>query len=129
MAFLASIILFFIEGIMPVLVIWSLVFMLWTMSHTDPRQRKYALSTWGIKTLERTYRYEIMSQFWFESKWGARLLRINLVGAPWHIIIVINPEDEDKIRKIMLESVTFQAPPLTWLDRLSKWLGEKIPLE
>lgn len=129
MAFLASIILYFIEGVMPVLVIWALVFMLWAMSRTEPRQEKYALSSWGFKTIDRTYRYEAMNQFWFETKWGGRLLRINLAGAPWHLVIVINPEDEDKIRKIMLESVTLQAPPITWIDRLAKWLGDKVPLE
>lgn len=129
MAFLASVIFYFIEGIMPVLVIWAMVFMLWAMSRTEPRLENYALSSWGLKTKERTYRFETMNNFWFESKWGGRLMRINLVGAPWHLVIVINSEDENKIRKLMLEYVAFQAPAITWSDRLVKWLGDKIPLE
>ena len=129
MAFLASVILFFIEGIMPVLVIWALVFMLWAMSRTEPRMEKYAVSSWGLKTKDRIYRFESMNNFWFESKWGGRLMRINLAGAPWHLVIVINSEDEDKIRKLMIEEVMYQEPPVTWSDRLVKWLGEKIPLE
>ena len=129
MAFLASIILYFIEGIMPILVIWALVFMLWAMSRTEPRLEKYAISTWGLKTKDRIYRFETMNNFWFESKWGGRLMRINLAGAPWHLVIVINSETEDKIRKLMLQEVVFQEPPITWVDRLVKWLGDKIPLE
>jgi len=129
MAFLASVILFFIEGIMPVLVIWALVFMLWAMSRTEPRMEKYAISSWGLKTKDRIYRFESMNNFWFESKWGGRLMRINLVGAPWHLVIVINSEDENKIRKLMIEETIYQEPPVTWSDRLVKWLGEKIPLE
>ncbi|NTU74335.1 hypothetical protein HGB07_09455 [Candidatus Roizmanbacteria bacterium] len=129
MAVLGSIILFAIENIMPVLVIWSMVFMLWTMSRTEPRLENYAISSWGLKTKERTYRFEAMNNFWFESKWGGRLMRINLAGAPWHLVIVINHEDEDKIRKLMLQSVTYQEPTITWIDRLVKWLGDKIPLE
>lgn len=129
MAFLASIIFYFIEGIMPVLVIWAMVFMLWAMSRTEPRIEKYSLTTWGLKTKERLYRYEEMNNFWFESKWGGRLLRINLIGAPWHIVIVINHENEDKIKKIMVQEIVFQEPQITMIDRMVKWLGEKIPLE
>lgn len=129
MAFLASVIFFFIEGVMPVLVIWAMVFMLWAMSRTEPRMEGYAISSWGLKTKERTYRFDAMNYFWFENKWGSRLMRINLSGAPWHLVIVINKEDENNIRKLMLESVVYQEPPVTWSDRLVKWLGDKIPLE
>jgi hypothetical protein len=129
MAFLASVIFYFIEGIMPVLVIWAMVFMLWAMSRTEPRMEKYAISSWGLKTKERTYRFEEMNNFWFESKWGGRLMRINLIGAPWHLVIVISAETEDKIRKLMLKNVTFQEPAVTAIDRMVKWLGDKVPLE
>lgn len=129
MAFLASVIFYFIEGIMPVLVIWAMVFMLWAMSRTEPHLEKYAISNWGLKTKERSYLFQEMSNFWFENKWGGRLMRINLVKVPWHIVIVISPEKEDQIRKNMLKSVSYQEPQITWSDRLVKWIGEKIPLE
>jgi hypothetical protein len=56
-------------------------------------------------------------------------MRLNLEGAPWHLVIVINSETEDKIRKLMLQQVAYQEPPITWVDRLIKWFGDKIPLE
>lgn len=129
MAILASIILYFIEGLMPVLVIWAMVFMLWAMSRTEPRIEKYALTSWGLRTVERTYRYETMSVFWFETKWGGRLLRINLIGAPWHIVIVIDPEKEAQIKKALIERIIYQVPPVTWMDKVVKWFGDKVPLE
>lgn len=129
MAILASIIFYFIDGIMPVLVIWSLVFMLWAMSHTEPRKEHYGLTSWGLRTAEGIYRYEDMSAFWLETKWGGRLLRINLRHAPWHIVIVIDSEKENSIRKNLLDNVPYQEPPITWLDRVVKWLSEKIPME
>jgi MFS superfamily sulfate permease-like transporter len=129
MAFLASIIFYFIEGIMPVLVIWAMVFMLWAMSRTEPRMEKYAITTWGLKTKEKTYRFEEMNNFWFETKWGGRLMRINLIRVPWHIVIVINPDNEDQIKKLMLQKIIFQEPQVTVIDRIVKWLGDKIPLE
>lgn len=114
---------------MPVLVIWSMVFMIWAMSRTEPRMENYTLSSWGLRTKERVYRYEDMNYFWFETKWGGRLMRINLAGAPWHLVVVIDLESEKEIKKIMMERVLFQEPPVTWSDRVVRWLGDKIPLE
>ncbi len=128
-AFLVSVILYFIEGLMPVVVIWTLVFMLWAMAKTEPRLIKTTLTSFGLKSGDKTYRYEEMDSFWFETKWGSRLLRINLAVVPWHIVTVIDPKKEDEIRKIIGERVLYQEPATTWLDRAMKWISEKMPLE
>ncbi|KKT40496.1 hypothetical protein A3K29_00865 [Candidatus Collierbacteria bacterium RIFOXYB2_FULL_46_14] len=128
-AFLVSIIFYFIEGFMPVLVIWALVFMLWAMAKTEPRLIKTELTSWGLKSQEKTYRFEEMASFWFETKWGTRLMRINLAVVPWHLVVVLDPNKEDDLKKHMLERVIFQEPAVTWVDRALKWVGEKMPLE
>lgn len=128
-AFLVSVILYFIEGMMPVLVIWALVFMLWAMAKTEPKMAKTFITSWGLKTLEKTYRYEEMVNFWFETKWGTRLMRINLNGMPWHLVVVIDPKKEEEIKKSMTQMVIYLEPEVTWVDRAVKWMGEKMPLE
>lgn len=128
-AFLVSVIFYFIEGLMPVFVVWALVFMVWSMSKTEPRKTSNRLSSWGLKAPERTYRYEEMNNFWFETKWGSRLLRINLVSAPWHLVLVVDPGKETEVKNIMLEHVIYQEPAVTWMDRAIKWVGQKMPLE
>jgi len=129
LAFLVSIILYFIEGAMPVFVVWGLVFMLWTMGRTEPKKESYAITTWGLKLPDRTYNLSEMSQFWIESKWGSRVLRINLVKAPWHLVVVVNKEEEQDIKNLLLQGVIYQAPPITWMDKAIRWMGEKLPLE
>jgi len=128
-AFLVSVILYFIEGFMPVVVIWALVFMLWAMARTEPKMTKTAVTNWGLKSFEKTYRFEEMTNYWFETKWGTRLMRINLNGIPWHLVVVIDSKKEDEIKKIMAERVVYLEPEKTWLDRAIKWMGEKLPLE
>lgn len=128
-AFLVSIIFYFIEGIMPVLVIWALVFMLWAMAKTEPRMITTTLTSWGLKSGERTFRYEEMNSFWFETKWGTRLLRINLAVMPWHLVVVIDPGKEAEIKSLFLKKVIYEEPVSTWADRAMKWLGQKMPLE
>lgn len=128
-AFLVSVILYFIEGLMPVVVIWTLVFMLWAMAKTEPRKIKTALTTFGLKSSNKTYRYEEMDSYWLETRLGSRLLRINLSMVPWHIVTVIDPDKEVEIRKIVGERVLYQEPAVTWLDKAMKWVNEKMPLE
>lgn len=128
-AFLVSVILYFIEGMMPVVVIWALVFMLWAMAKTVPKMIKTEITSWGLKTLDKTYRFEEMTNFWFETKWGSRLMRINLTGLPWHLVVVIDPKVEEELKKLVSERVIYLEPEVTWVDRTVKWFGEKMPLE
>ena len=128
-AFLVSIIFYFIEGMMPVIVIWALVFMLWAMAKTEPKMTKTTLTSWGLRSVEKLYRYEEMTSFWFETKWGTRLMRINLASVPWHLVVVIDPKKEEELKNVMLERIIYQEPEVTWVDRALKWVGEKMPLE
>jgi hypothetical protein len=128
-AFLVSIILYFIEGMMPVLVIWALVFMLWAMAKTEPKMVKVSFTSWGLRATEKIYRYEEMVNFWFETKWGSRLMRINLSGIPWHLVVVIDPQKEEEIKALIGKGVVYLEPETTWIDRVIKWVGEKMPLE
>jgi len=129
LAFLVSVIMFFIEGLLPVLVVWAAVFAMWQMNKVQPKEEEYAITVWGIRTKERTYRWEEMSTFWFEDKWGSRLLRVLTSRVPWQLIVVIKKEDEDRIKQIMMENVAYEVPKQTWIDKMVKWFGEKMPLE
>jgi len=129
LAFLVSVIMFFIEGFLPVLVVWAAVFAMWQMNKVQPKEEEYAITVWGIRTKERTYRWEEMNTFWFEDKWGSRLLRVLTSRVPWQLIVVIKKEDEEQIKKIMIENVAYEVPKQTWIDKMVKWFGEKMPLE
>lgn len=128
-AFLVSVIFYFIEGLMPVLVVWALVFMVWAMNKTEPRMMTHTLSNWGLKTPGRTYGYGEMANFWIEPKWGSRLLRINMMAAPWHMVLVLDPEKEAAVKELLLENVIYQEPTITWMDKAIAWVGKKMPLE
>ncbi len=128
-AFLVSVILFFIEGVMPVFVVWALVFMMWAMNRTEPLKTKNTMTTWGLRSVNKFYDYQKMSNFWLETKWGTRLLRINLFESPWHVVFVISKEIEEKLKNDMSKVVPFMEPEPTAMDKFTKWLGEKVPLE
>lgn len=128
-AFLVSVILFFIEGVMPVVVVWALVFMLWAMNKTEPVMTKNIMTTWGLRSVNKFYDFQRMTNFWFETKWGTRLLRINLTDSPWHVVFVISKEMEEKLKSELEKVVPHVEPEPTAMDKFTKWLGEKVPLE
>ncbi len=129
LAFLISVILFFIEGLLPVMVVWAVVFMMWQMNKVEPQETDYVLTNWGLKTKDKTTRWEEMAYFWFDNKLGSRVLRVVLNEAPWQLILVIHKKDEDDIRKIIGERVIYEVPRPTASDKMVKWLGEKMPME
>ena len=60
--------------------------------------------------VDGTYRWEEMNYFWFEDRWGSRILRISINKLPWQLIVVVNKEGEADIKKIMVDYVIFQVP-------------------
>jgi hypothetical protein len=130
LAFLISIILFFIEGIMPALVVWAVVFVVWATSKTTPSETEHQLTNWGNRTGGKLYRFSEMAIFWIEEKWGKSVLRVLLTKFPGQLILVVRKEDEALFKKTLTDKqVTMQKPEPSWTDNLVKWLGEKIPLE
>lgn len=129
LAFLVSVILFFIEGFLPVLVVWAVVFLMWSMNRLPSVQTNYQVTSWGIKADGGLTRWEEMSHFWLESRWGSRLLRVAIFKMPWNLVYVINSEDEKKLSEILANYLTFNEPVPGLLDKMVKWLGEKMPLD
>ena len=130
LAVLMSVIMFFIEGVMPVFVIWAFVFVVWVTSKTPPAEAEHQLTSWGVRTGNKLYRFNQMVIFWIEEKWGKSVLRILLTGFPGQLILLINKADEERIKKTLSDNrVTMQKPEPSWTANAVKWLSEKIPLD
>ena len=130
LALLVSVIMFFIEGLMPVFLIWSVVFMVWALSKTPPAKVMHKITSWGIRTDNDLYRWQEMTTFWFEEKWGKNLVRILLRRRfPGQLMMIINSEDQEKIKGMINKHVTLEKPKPSFTDKTVKWLGEKVPLD
>lgn len=130
LAFLLSVIMFFIEGVMPVLVIWAFVFVVYATTKTPPSEANHELTSWGIRTGGKLYRFNQMVVFWVEEKWGKSILRVILSNFPGQLVLIFNKEDEGLFKKTLADKqVTMQKPEPSATDKAVKWLSEKIPLE
>jgi hypothetical protein len=129
LAVLVSIVFFFIEGVMPVLVIWAVVFMGWAMSKTEPGMVGHEITSRGIRTGGKLYRWEIMRVYWFEDKWDKKLLKVLLSKFPGQLVLVYGKSEEKKVREAMGGFLPLEKPEDTWADRAVKWFTKKVPLE
>lgn len=130
LAILISIILFFIEGLMPVLLVWSVVFVIWVTSKTPPTVVTHKITSWGIRTDDELFQYGEMTCYWFEEKWGKQIVRVLLKRIfPGQLMMLVENSEVEKVRQILSQYLVLQKPKDTWTDRAVKWLGEKIPLD
>jgi len=129
LAFLISVILFLIDGFMPVFAVWAVVFVMWAINKTPAQETTYAITESGLREGQSTIRYQEIRNYWIEERWGNQLLRVATFRPPWQSVFVIQKGDEQKIRQILDNYVVYDVPKPGWGDRVLKWLGDKIPLE
>lgn len=131
---LIGIILFFIEGPMPVLLTASVVFFIFVSGKNSLGEIEHVVSSKGIKSGESFYGWEMVKSYWIENRHGREVFRILLTNFwPGQISLVLPKKDEgkyrDKLKAIMDEHTNMVVPEETGTDRFLKWISSKLPLE
>lgn len=129
--FLLVVIVFFLHEFMLVGVILSVAFVVYALSSVPPVEVEHKLMPAGIDHAGRLYRWFELYSFWFEQKWGFKMLVIQTrLSFPAQIRVVANDVPEQKVKDIIGKYLIFMVkPPKSVSDKFSDWLGKKIPLE
>lgn len=132
LAVLVGIILFFIEGIMPVLVVAAIVFVIFVLGRTEPVEVEHVITNKGVITGGRKYDWEGMRSFWFSDKWGREVVHLLTRQQITGQIMMVLPEKglgREKLKEVLLAYLPLEKPEDSALDKTVKWLGEKLPLD
>lgn len=133
LAILVGVIFFFIEGLMPVLLVASVVFVVFAVSKAEPRVIKHKITTRGVATEGGKFWWDELVTFWLEEKWGYDLVHIlTLRRWPRRVLLVLPKSGEvskKKAKEVLGSFLPLEKPEETGVDKVVKWLGEKIPLE
>jgi hypothetical protein len=129
MAFLVGMIMFFVEGWMPVAVIIAFIFLVYVMSSVPPEEVHLQVTTRGLKIGESRYLWEEMVQFWFSEKWGQSLVNVVITRLPWRLVFLLGSVKKEELKGIFVKYLPYEEVKPTWIDRASTWLGKKLPLE
>jgi hypothetical protein len=128
-AFLLGVILFFIDGAMPVIALASVIFLFYVMGTVPPHQVQHSITTWGIESEDKAWPWEIMARYWIKGKKDNRMLNIQLAtNFPQHLRFMLGDVDEKKLATILQGHLVEDQPKPNWLDKSSAWLEAKIKL-
>lgn len=128
--FLLTIILAFFKEFLAIIAIWAMGFFAYAISVTEPEIIEHSITSRGIKTGKNKYRWGDLLGFWFEEKWGNKILMIETVRAfPGRLVFLLGEMKSEEIEKILVKKIAYDKPEKTWVDKAGKWLSDKIPME
>lgn len=129
-AALLGIILFFIEGLMPVLVIVAVVFLTFILFSVSPEEVDYAITSKNIKIGESRYPIEGVSRFWISERFGQTLLILETpLRFPGRLELVLSGVEVEELKKALSRQVAFEQAPPTFLDKAASWFSKRLPIE
>lgn len=127
MAGIVSLILFLAEGIMPVLLIISLVFLYYILSTVEPENIEYKITSKGVKIAGKLLEWQLLKSFWFSKRFDSELLNIETFVIPGRIELVITPEVRENLKKELLTYIDEEDHKDSNLDKVVSWVSSKIP--
>lgn len=129
--FLLIAIVFLLHEFMLIGVILSIAFVTYVISTVPPIEVEHKVTPLGFDHAGIFYRWIEFSSFWFEEKWGSKILVFNTrLQFPTQIRTVISHHSEEEVKKIIGKYILFtEKPPLTFMDYLSRWMSKRFPLD
>lgn len=122
-----GLILFLIEGVMPVLVIISIVFLFYILSTVEPEEVEYKITNKGVVFADKKTEWDDLTRFWFTRRFNNELLVFEMTRLPGRLELVINPNDKSKIKESASEHLEEEKAPPSNLDRATNWLSKRFP--
>lgn len=125
-ASLVGLILFVIDGIMPVLLIVAFCFLFYVLYNVEPEKREYKITTFGIRIADRLIIWDDIGRFWFSQRMASDVLVVEVAGLIGRIELVIDKKDTEKIEKILKKHILHEEASSGILDRSANWVAKKI---
>ena len=129
--FLLVVIVFFLHEFMLIGVILSIAFVVYVISSVEPIEVTHKITPLGINNAGRLFRWNELYGFWFEEKYGLKIIVIQTrLPFPGQIRAVYPPEVREKLKAIADKYLLyFEKPQKSFVDKLSDWVSQKFPLE
>jgi hypothetical protein len=126
-AAIVGLILFLVEGWMPVILIVSLVFLFYVMSTVEPENIEYKITSKGIKVAGKRTDWEFLVRYWFSRRFNNELLVLESFNLPGRIELVIDSAKKEEIKKSLAPYLPEEEAPPSYLDKAANWFAGKLP--
>lgn len=127
---LSSIILFFAKEIFLVFAIGAAIFLYYALSTVEPQIIVNKITNRGIYFGQIFYAWVDLANFWFgETSDKPAIYFETYLRLPRQICLIINETDKNKLKDIVIQKLPLVKPTISSVDKMTKWLAEKLPLE
>ncbi|MCH7641558.1 hypothetical protein IID22_05180 [Patescibacteria group bacterium] len=126
-AAIGSLILYIIEGVMPVILIIALVFLFYILSTVEPEPVEYSITNKGVKIGGKRTDWVLLTRFWFSRRLESDLLVFEMISLPGRLELVISGKDKAAIKKTVLGYIPEEEAPPTNMDKAADWFSKKLP--
>lgn len=124
---IVSLVLFLAEGIMPVILIISLVFLYYVLSTVQPEDIEYKITTKGVKIANKLTGWQNLNRYWFTKRFDNDLMIIDTALIPGRIEFVISSDIKDKLKREVSAYIPYEEVSPATLDKITTWFAQKIP--
>ncbi len=124
---LVGIVIFLIEGFMPVVLIISLVFLFYVMNTVEPEDVKYKVTSKGVNFAGKLTSWEVLIRFWFSRRFDSNLLIFETSKIPGRLEVVINAKDKQKLKEALSDYLPEEEAPPSYMDKAANWFSGKLP--
>lgn len=126
-AMIVALVLFVVEGFMPVILIISLVFLFYVMNTVEPESIEYKLTSKGVKIAGQAFLWENLTSFWFTKRLDSTLMVFGMNLLPGRLEIVVPEEQKTKAKEVAGKFIPEEEIPPSSLDKVTNWLSSKLP--
>lgn len=127
MAGVVGLVLFIIEGVLPLILLISLLFLFYVMSTVEPANIEYKITNFGIKVANKRTDWNDMKRFWFVKRMDSELLIVETFKLPGRLEMVIKPEIKEDVKKIISDYIPFEQEPASYIDKATTWVSGRVP--
>lgn len=126
-AAIVGLVLFLVEGWMPVVLLISIIFLFYVMTTVEPENIEYKITTAGIKMAGGLTEWSCLVRFWVSRRFDHELLVFESLNIPGRMELVISPEVKEEITKAIIKYIPEEEASPSYLDKAAGWLARKIP--
>jgi hypothetical protein len=127
---LFSVILFFIQEFFLIVALVSILFLYYVLATVPPEKIKSKITNRGVYFGEAEYKWDILARFWFKKNLDSEMLEFETnLNFPRQISLVINEEDKEELKKVVLKKLPLIESSPNFIDKVAKWFGDRLPLE
>lgn len=124
---LVGVVLFIIEGIMPVILVISAVFLFYVLSTIPPGDIEYKITDQGIKIGDSKTPWELLGRYWFVARGGSEILVVETSRVPGRMELVIDLAKKDEIQKALDKYLVNEQAAPTMYDKMASWATKTLP--